>query len=228
MTTLSRDVRPTAETKTPDIIVKTFDLLDGELLEAAWRLYEEAFRELNTKTVQRHLMYRHEFNDVMADRRIGKYVAYTTDGTMTGLSTYTNDLAAVPLISTDYFKTRWPEHYAQKRIWWIGFVAVDVASRGSRTFYHLVDTMYAVAERTDGITGIDYAEVNIDLRLPEISTAYLRRINRRYDRVVDCQQVDYQGYYLYHFPYRDHREPRWSLIAQRPGIVRRAREETTP
>ena len=105
------------------------DLVD-EQLEQAWQLYGVAFSHLNALTVQRHLMYRSEFDDVMTDRRIEKWLAYSDDGVLLGLATYTNQLSAWPLISPEYFARRWPAHYADSRIWYCGFVAVPGHEHG--------------------------------------------------------------------------------------------------
>jgi hypothetical protein len=98
---------------------------DEELLQSLWELYSDAFKDLNSLAVQRHLMYRNEFDEVMRDQRVQKYLCLDDDGTLYGLSTYTNDLAAVPLIAPEYFERHWPDHYAARKIWYIGFVAVD-------------------------------------------------------------------------------------------------------
>ena len=56
------------------MVIKIVDQInDDELGERAWRLYDAAFRELNTMAVQRHLMYRHEFDEVM------KYLAVSAE-----------------------------------------------------------------------------------------------------------------------------------------------------
>src|SRR5258706_16131432 len=98
-----------------DMNVKIVDLVQGDLREEAWTLYSEAFDELNALAVQRHLMYRNEFDDVMADPRVQKYLCLDVDDALRGMSIYTNDLGAVPLISPPYFERHWPEHFAERR-----------------------------------------------------------------------------------------------------------------
>jgi hypothetical protein len=78
--------------------VKMVTDLPAPLVDEAWILYTEAFRELNALAVQRHLMYRHEFDEVVADRRVRKYLAVDDGGRLTGLATYTNHLEAMPLL----------------------------------------------------------------------------------------------------------------------------------
>ena len=96
---------------------------DDETHKAAWELYEGAFGELRSLAVQRHLMYQSEFDDVLLDSRIQKYLCLDDDGRLCGLSTYTNDLFAMPLIAPEYFARRWPELYHENKVWYCGFVA---------------------------------------------------------------------------------------------------------
>ncbi|HWS38883.1 MAG TPA: hypothetical protein VN408_39850, partial [Actinoplanes sp.] len=92
------------------MLVKVLDqITDDRLLEAAWNLYLEAFEDLNARAAQRHLMYRPEFNEVMQDTRIDKYLAMEADGTLSGIACYTNYLEAIPLIAPAYFERNWPE-----------------------------------------------------------------------------------------------------------------------
>lgn len=79
-----------------DMNVKTVDQVQAELRDEAWTLYSEAFEELNALAVQRHLMYRNEFDDVMGDPRVQKYLCLDDDDTLRGLAVYTNDLGSMP------------------------------------------------------------------------------------------------------------------------------------
>ena len=90
------------------MLVKVIDQVpDGDLRETLWKLYEDSFAELRSLAVQRHLMYRSEFDEVMDDPRISKYLALEDNGTPVGIATYTNDLEAVPLIAPEYFERHW-------------------------------------------------------------------------------------------------------------------------
>src|SRR5258705_872681 len=98
------------------------DLVDKHL-EQAWRLYDTAFRHLNALTVQRHLMYRSEFDEVMTDTRIEKWLAYSDERVLLGLATYTHLLSAWSLLSPQDFAPRSPAHQPGHPIWYSGFAA---------------------------------------------------------------------------------------------------------
>jgi hypothetical protein len=177
--------------------VKVVDEVHETLLEDAWTLYNEAFRELNALAVQRHLMYRSEFDEVMRDQRVQKYLCVDDDDTLCGLSTYTNDLAAMPLISPQYFERRWPQHFAERRIWYCGFVAVDPKGRAANTFGELVRAMYLLAATQNGIIALDMCRRNDQFRrLSRVVPLMLHRLSGE----VRTERMDEQSYWLYEFP----------------------------
>jgi len=180
------------------MLIKVLDqITDEDLHETVWTLYQDAFEDLNTMAVQRHLMYRSEFDEVMADSRVHKYLAIDDDGTLCGVATYTNELDAVPLIAPAYFERHWPEHYAAKKIWYIGFVAVSPLSQGREVFANLVEQMYMVASAQNGLVGLDICTYNDDARhMSRIFRLMVSRLsgNMRFNR------IDQQSYWLYEFP----------------------------
>jgi len=173
---------------------------DDEILESAWQLYVDAFRELNTLAVQRHMMYRSEFDEVMSDQRVQKYLCLDDDGTLCGLSTYTNDLDAVPLISPHYFARHWPDHYAARKIWYIGFVAVHPQAQGRHMFSQLVEEMYVIAATQNGLVGIDICTYNDNVR--HMSHIFRSMVERLTANTL-FKRIDQQSYWLWEFPKED-------------------------
>jgi len=180
------------------MVIKMVDQInDDEILESAWQLYVDAFQELNTLAVQRHMMYRSEFDEVMSDQRVQKYLCLDDDGTLCGLSTYTNDLDAVPLISPHYFARHWPDHYAARKIWYIGFVAVHPQAQGRHMFSQLVEEMYVVAATQNGLVGIDICTYNDNVRhMSHIFRSMVQRLTAN----MRFQRIDQQSYWLWEFP----------------------------
>jgi hypothetical protein len=180
------------------MVIKVIDQVnDPETLECAWELYIEAFRDLNALAVQRHLMYRSEFDELMRDQRVQKYMCLDDDGTLLGMSTYTNDLDAVPLIAPEYFERHWPDHYAANKIWYIVFVAVHPDAQGRPAFAQLVEEMYLVAATQNGLVGLDICSYNDDVRnMSRVFRLMIRRLtaNMRFER------IDQQSFWLYEFP----------------------------
>jgi hypothetical protein len=177
--------------------LQVVDAVAADALEEAWRLYAEVFDSLRYAAVQRHVMFRDEFDAVMADSRVAKYVAVGHDGHLRGLSTYTNDLSAVPLISPEFFARRWPEHFATRRIWYCGFVAVRTGTRSSGVFAALVEAMYRVAATEHGIIALDFCRHNDEVfRMSRAVRLMLHRLSGG----VLSRKIDEQAYWLYEFP----------------------------
>lgn len=177
--------------------IKVVDEVHQSQIEHVWTLYHTAFRDLNAYAVQRHLMYRSEFDEVMNDQRVQKYLCFDDDDTLCGISTYTNVLTAVPLISPEYFARRWPQLYAEHRIWYCGFVAVHPESRNPNTFAELVEAMYRVAATQSGIIALDMCRQNEKQRhMARVVPLMLHRLSGG----VRTERMDDQSYWLYEFP----------------------------
>jgi hypothetical protein len=181
------------------MLIKVIDqITDEEMLEAAWGLYLEAFEELNSLAVQRHLMYRSEFEEVMRDTRVDKYLALEGDGTLVGLSCYTNNLHAIPLIAPQYFERHYPEQYHAKKIWYIVFVAVKPEAQGRDAFAQMSEQMYLVAATQNGLVGLDVCSYNDDVR--HMSRVFRLLIGRLCNFNMTFKQIDQQSFWLYNFP----------------------------
>jgi hypothetical protein len=172
--------------------------LTADLIEPAWALYNRAFDELRVTAVQRHVMHRNEFDDVMSDERVWKYrgVDPADPAAVLGLATFTNELEAIPLISPDYFAYHWPKLYSGQRIWYIGFFAIDPRHRGSGIFEEVVAHMWDSVVTADGIALLDICRRNDELGLPRAIHATLRSLTAG----MRASAIDEQTYWLYEPP----------------------------
>lgn len=166
------------------------NILTGDTREEAWALYLKAMTPLATMAVQRHVMTRGEFNEVALDPRVIKYTGYRS-GRLAAVATYTNDLDAIPLISPPYFEHRWPKAYAEKRIWYIGFVAIVL---GGPVFVLLMNHMHqTVIKNGGGISVFDACTYRSE-RLPGAVTAFLRHALAEQPTLT---RIDQQSFYAY-------------------------------
>jgi hypothetical protein len=170
--------------------------LAPELMDEAWEFYRDAFDELRVRAVQRHVMHRHEFEAQMADDRVLKLVGLE-DGRVVGLATLTDDLAAVPLISPDYFAHRWPQLYADRRIWYVVFIATRSGRAGVGMFVQLIRGIVERVKTNDGMIAADICAYNeSEYDLPEM----LRRASGRVAGSARRELLDSQSFWLYEFP----------------------------
>jgi ribosomal protein S18 acetylase RimI-like enzyme len=174
--------------------VATMHVVTDDLREQAWKLYREAFDPLRHTAVQRHVMYDDEFDAVMADPRVDKYLIYDADGTLQGLGTITNIIESMPLVSPEYFATRWPERSAEGRVFYIGFVGVHPSAHGSGIFAELVHAMTSVVAACDGIAILDVCRHNLQkLHLPRMISILASSWAPQVE-MVDLDAQTYIGY----------------------------------
>lgn len=171
----------------------------GQLAEDCWALYELAFQELRTAAAQRHVMLRAEFDAVLADTRVTKYVAVdeAAGGRCCALATATTELEAMPLISPDFFAHRWPQLYADRHIWYVGFVAVAADHQRGPLFGRIVGDVARSAAAVGGVAAMDVSRyVSEQRRLPQVLARYFARLAPGTLSV----RLDEQSFWAYEFP----------------------------
>jgi hypothetical protein len=160
------------------VTVKRVDVIGDDLLEQSWKLYSDAFAELADRAANRHLMYRSEFDAVMADERITKFLILDDAGLLAGIITWTAHLDAVPLIAPEYYARRWPQHFEQGRIFYILFFATAPEARKSRAFVEGFADLFSIAEPVDGLVALDVCTFNETVHhLPQNILNLLRRMS---------------------------------------------------
>jgi hypothetical protein len=169
-------------------------LVDGDLREQAWKVYSLSFDELRHLAVQRHVMFPEEFDAVMADPRVDKYLVYDAGGSLQAVGTVTTHLPSMPLISPDYFAHHWPERYVAGEIYYIGFVGVHPHSHGTGVFGELVQAMTEVVARVEGLAVVDVCTHNKDrLHLPR-AICWLASTWSSHVRMSELDAQTYVGY----------------------------------
>jgi ribosomal protein S18 acetylase RimI-like enzyme len=169
-----------------------------ELSDTLWQLYTEAFDELRVAAVQRHVMDRAEFDDVLGDKRVLKYVGRDAlrPDQVAALATFTNELDSMPLISPDYFAHRWPDLYAERRIWYIGFFAIHPQSRGSGLFEEVIADMWTRVQNSRGIAALDICRRNDQIGLGRAIHHTLASLTEG----ARASRMDEQTFWLYELP----------------------------
>jgi hypothetical protein len=177
--------------------VEVWPIVPDAWRDAAWRFYCDTFDELKVLAVERHVYHRAEFDDLVTDPRIMKYLVHDGD-TVVGMSAMTDDLEALSFVSIEYFAHHWPQHYAQRRILYCLFVGVDPGPAGKGVFVGLQDEMYRrQIAAVDGIAVLDICAHNErELRLPW----FIESIMVKIAGAAQASLLDTQSYWLYEFP----------------------------
>jgi hypothetical protein len=178
-----------------DLVTKP--VVNGAEAEACWNFYDRAFEELRVKAAQRHALTRDEFDDVMVDGRVDKIIVnHRRTGRPCGMATFTNDLKAVPLISPEYYQARWPQWYAEQKIYYVGFLAVDPDHHGTGVLAQLMNAMCSIVPEQGGMIAADICSFNEDsLRLPEV----FARLCGTFRPQPALNRLDAQTYWSYEF-----------------------------
>ncbi len=159
---------------------------------ARYEDYRKAFAHLGRTAVQRHVMTGAEWDDVMDNWRIRKFVAKdSSTGEFLGLSTITNHLEAWPLISPAYFEANYPDEYARGDVWYIGFAFAT--GRELSVLPALLKAMYPLSCK--GISVMDFCTVNVDRGLP----GYTRKILEKINPAVGMHRIDAQEFWAIDF-----------------------------
>lgn len=178
-------------------VIKVFDAIaqGDELAGVAWDIYLECFAEVNALAANRHLMYRTEFDEVLADVRVPKYLTLDDGGVPVGLATFSNRLEAFPLIAPEFYERRWPQAYAARRIFYAGFVGVVPRAQKSSAFADVFAEFYKVTEPVNGLVSLDVCNYNDHVRrLPKAIGLMLRRMSGGQS---SYKRVDAQTFWLY-------------------------------
>lgn len=174
--------------------VRTYDRVGPPLSDQLWPIYATAFEPLRTQAAARHVLTRSEFDAELDDPRITVYVA-TDDDRPLGLATLTNDLDAVPWISPDYYRSRYPEEAARQAIYYIPFACTDTSRARPGVFWLLTQAFCAPAVETAGVLAYDIcASNNASLDFARKMEVWYRRLGARH-----VEHVDSQHYYAAHY-----------------------------
>lgn len=175
-------------------VVKSMPI-DG--IQQAWTFYEEAFGELRTQAALRQVLYRDEFEALMGNAAVDKYVCRDTAGDVIGLAVMTTDLDTVGMISPEYFAHRWPELYAEHRIFYVEFVTARQGVAGTGAYIRLIRQIVETVTAAGGIAVADVCSHNEDqYRMPEMFALAARRVTSE----AHERRLDTQSFWLYEFP----------------------------
>ncbi len=139
----------------------------------------------------RQLLHESEFLEEMHDPRVQKYVAWSPEGEIIGISTLTSELATVPWISPAYFAHHYPEHAARGAVFYLGFTLVRRDQRRGRVFQAMVERMAEVMIEARGVCAWDICLHNDEVL--GLGANITRMIGRFAD--VTVAPIDRQTYY---------------------------------
>jgi hypothetical protein len=163
-------------------------VITGPAAESLYRLYRRAFGPLRSRAAARQVLTRNEFLAQLEDHRIDKYVAWEGDVEPIGIVTVTRNLDAIPWISPEYFADRFPEQWARKAIYYLGFTLVRPATRRTSFLDTIVRLCVEPLVAEKAVIAYDVCSYNNDVlgfstRIAEV----LRRFSHSQPQELDSQ-----------------------------------------
>ena len=163
-------------------------VITGPAAESLYRLYRRAFGPLRSRAAARQVLTRKEFLAQLEDHRIDKYVAWEGDAEPIGIVTVTRNLDAIPWISSEYYAHRFPEQWARKAIYYLGFTLVRPATRRTSFLDTIVRLSVEPLVAEKAVIAYDVCAYNNDVlgfstRIAEV----LRRFSHSQPQELDSQ-----------------------------------------
>lgn len=162
--------------------------MEAHHIEQFYTLYALAFEPLKKLSVARQVLTRSEFTTQMLDERVAKYAAWSDSGEPLGLTTLTTDLDSVLWISPDYFEEHYPDQWARKAVYYLGFTLAHPSQRHLRFVETIIDVGLREELVAKAVVAYDICAFNNQaLRFNERVEAVLEGVPGGHLEVVDTQ-----------------------------------------
>jgi hypothetical protein len=139
--------------------VDCLQVVQTELHEHLWEIYAQSFHELRERSPVRQYFNRQEFGEALLGRHSRKFLLWDK-GAVIGLGIATNDLDQVPWLNAHFYRTRFPEAVASKRLWYIEAVAIPKGLRGGRAALTLLRAMFEKWDELGDVGAFDFDSSN--------------------------------------------------------------------
>jgi pyruvoyl-dependent arginine decarboxylase (PvlArgDC) len=156
-----------------------------------YQLYLDTFGPMETEAVARQVLHESEFIEEMLDPRVLKYVAWSEDDEVIGMTTLSSDLSTVPWISPAYFEHHYPEQYARGAVYYLGFTLVHPDHRGKHLFHAVLAPMWDLVQEQRPVVAWDMCLANDQLGLGGSAGKLIETFAD-----VTFEQIDRQNYYV--------------------------------
>lgn len=165
------------------------ETVDPDVGRDFYELYLETFGPLAKLAANKHIYEAEHWDEEMQDPRILKFVAWD-DARPVGLATVATDLDAVPWVSPDYYRWRYPD----QKVWYCGFALVHPEYQGRSLFSALMRSSMAEVIRNGAIGAFDCAKVT------EEQGKMVAKLGAILDGLCehDLECVDVQQYWMVH------------------------------
>lgn len=187
------------------VIMSYTDDLPGDVNDALFEIHLEGFGELATESAMRHVYRRDEWDGLMGDPGIVKYVAFL-DGVPVAINSVARDFRAVPWLSAEYFEARYPG----RTLWYVLDTIVSSSVRGSDVLLRLFSLGFEEARAGfDPMVVLSVTRQHVDRGYVELLSAVVEMHGGS-----PIREIDTYHYYAFDTVYDGAAEPEIDLREQ--------------
>ncbi len=183
-------------TPAPDqLTVSVEQVVTGADADAAWATYRESLAPLASVAAMKQQLPEADLRAALADPEIRKYVGRDGAGAVVAVLTLTPELRTEN-ISGAFYAERYPEHYAARRLLYLGFLVVRPEAQARGLIMLLVGRLTSDLEAEGGVVAFDVCGYNDET----FAFARLCRLVAARTRPAVLTTLDVQTYYAIEFP----------------------------
>lgn len=140
-------------------VTRHTNVINPELREKIWRLYETAFRPITELAVSREMLFRHEFDELVADPMNRLWVLWSDDQPI-GATMITTDIGITRYLSRSYFEHHYPDHVLRNALHYVLFVVVHPAHVARGAMLRLARESFGLEAEEGALVIFDAPMVN--------------------------------------------------------------------
>lgn len=130
------------------------------LIDQLWELYVLSYEKIAEQDITRETLFRHEFNEVMADSTYRTTLVHGDDGVPLAMSVVATDIGVTRYLSVPYFRRRYPQRLADGRIHYVMWAVIHPDHQATRVRFELGRAGMAQAAEDGVLLVFDLPESN--------------------------------------------------------------------
>jgi hypothetical protein len=178
-------------------VTRHINVINPELREKIWRLYELAFRPITTEAVCREMLYRHEFDALISDSMNRLWVLWNDDQPVAA-TMITTDISTTRYLSRHYFELHYPDHVLRNALHYVLFVVVHPAHVAKGALVRLARESFGLEADEGALVLFDTPLVNQPNERGGMAEL-VARLATMVSNGAETVQVEVQRYYAIDF-----------------------------
>lgn len=197
-------------------VTRHANVTSPDLREKIWRLYELAFRPVAEQAVSREMLFRGEFDELVADSSNRLWVLWHDDQPI-AMTMITTDITTTRYLSRAFFERHYPDHMLRNALHYVLFVVVHPAHVAKGALVRLARDSFGLEAEEGALVVFDAPLVNQPGERGGMAEL-VGRLALMVSPGSETEQIEVQRYFAIDFAKgRRHLAPDLELIAERPA-----------